>query len=78
MNWKQRVRVWMARLALKGTGCLVVRRAEVVWVRELCDELQVYAQTSGGLNDPHRINAKRRVTRLTDALTQHADSLEVT
>jgi len=66
----RKLRIWLARLFLRGTGRMIVPRVEVERVYALCTELQEYAQRSGGINAPHRINAARKVRNYTQRIAE--------
>lgn len=72
----KRFRVAVARLLLKGTGVILVRKSEVEEMHKISGELLEYAQHSGALNDPHRLKAQRRIGRLTGSLSVLSDRLE--
>lgn len=74
--WR-RARVLIARLMARGTGCRVVRANVVDEVCALADALRSYAEHSGGLNDPRRIEAQRVIFRKAEALYWLSRSLAV-
>jgi hypothetical protein len=69
--------MWVARKLVSGLGILLVRRAEVEKVHELCADLEIYALESGALNSPPRIKARRRVRSVAGALNGHAARLVI-
>lgn len=77
MNWWMRLRLWFGRLVLKGTGCVPVRRAEIEEVEKLSQQLLLYADSSGGLNDPRRIRARDKIMAYASLLNVRAERLEV-
>lgn len=72
----KRFRVALARLLLKGTGVITVRKQEVERVHGLCNELLEYSQHSGALSDPRRLKARRRIGHLTGALSVSSEQME--
>jgi hypothetical protein len=63
-NWRLRV----AQYLLVGSDYSVCNTAEVHQLRGKVSSMIMYAHTSGGLNDPRRIAAKRKVLRYGEAI----------
>lgn len=72
-----RLRVAFARLLVRGTGCTVTRDVETQELRSAGTELMEYVETSGGLQDPHRIRAYRRVLSLSERIKDASGRVEV-
>ena len=75
--WK-RLRVSIARLLMRGTECVVVRRNVVSSLQADASELQEYVAKSGALNDSKWIHAWRRVHALTTKIREKAIESEAT
>jgi len=73
----KRLRVSFARLLLRGTDCTIQREKIVHGMRTAATDLKAYVDHSGGLTDPSRINAWRRVYGLASTIEAHALSIEV-
>jgi hypothetical protein len=71
----ERFRVFLAIWLCKNTRCVVARGDQVEGLIQHAHDLAQYAQTSGGLNNPHRINAYKRVTRYADMIHTTAQSI---
>ncbi len=70
-----RLKLALAKLLLRKTNYLLVKREEAERVWQLATELQDYAAKSGALNDPRKIMARKRVLHFTDAIVEHVDLL---
>lgn len=68
----QRFRIVIAEWVLAGTGYSVAEEAEVDAVRTNIWGLAEYVRNSGGLRDPRRISAYRKITRKIETLDNHA------
>ena len=57
----ERLKISLAVWLCRGSTCAVVRTLPVQEMQMIARDLTEYVQASGGLQDPHRINAYRRV-----------------
>lgn len=73
----KRFRVWLANLLTRKTACVVVRREAVIGLGAAAESLVDYVARSGGLQDPKRIKAYRRVLRGSIEVRNHAEAVLV-
>lgn len=71
----RRFRVWLAVLLVRGTKCLVAREEALSDLIEWSDDLYRYSRVSGGLNDPRRIKAYKRIGYSATAIQAAANRL---
>lgn len=72
-----RFRLWVARRALKGTQWIVASADAAEALQTDLWELYAYCEQSGGLAEPRRIKAKRRILTELAHLDRVAARLEV-
>ena len=73
----RRLCVWLAKQLTRKTACIVARRDEVLSLGDAAEELADYVARSGGLQDPRRIKAYRRVLRGSFEVRNHARAVLV-
>lgn len=64
----RRFRVWLASLLIRRTLVVLVRARLVTDLRAAALTLHQYVESSGGLQEPHRIKAYRRILRLANEI----------
>lgn len=72
----RRFRVWLARLLLRSTGCLVARAVPVAELQYLASDVARYIRMSGGLQDPRRIRAYRTLLRRSENISRAAGEIQ--
>ena len=71
----KRFRVWLAQMLTKGTDCCVARSNDVSSLQSRVNDLARYVDESGGLQDPRRIRAYRRVLRIVGDIRHDLDDI---
>lgn len=65
-------RLWFAQWCLLGTDYCVCRDEEIIRLRSVATSMLSYAHRSGGLREPRRIKAYRKIVRYGEALSASA------